>query len=247
VVLNSWSGQSGDVLDSLEFARAKGARTVGVVADSHSPLATDVDLQIPYDGRSIYEVPIVALLHFVMGLEGVGSMDGGLRSSVLQLPERLSQLMPSAASKGAEDADRLRTVDHIYVLGAGPCSSLGLKLANVLMENVRIGSAYYDTVEFRHGAVEALDRIKPVMLVLIGSDDSREISLGMRDFSIREGAEVVAYDSADYDLMEPLLAPLIMNSFTQWFVVYSALLRGITDLDQRVYMGTGKLPQDVRS
>jgi hypothetical protein len=28
-----------------------------------------------------------------------------------------------------------------------------------------------------------------------------------------------------------------MNSVTQWLIVYSAILRGITDLDERVFMG----------
>jgi hypothetical protein len=33
----------------------------------------------------------------------------------------------------------------------------------------------------------------------------------------------------------------------QWFAVYSALRRGITDLDERVFMGRGLLNQGART
>jgi fructoselysine-6-P-deglycase FrlB-like protein len=41
--------------------------------------------------------------------------------------------------------------------------------------------------------------------------------------------------------IHPLLTPLVLNSIPQWFIVYSAILRGITDLDARVFMGHGVL------
>jgi hypothetical protein len=48
----------------------------------------------------------------------------------------------------------------------------------------------------------------------------------------------MVYDAAEYgDDVHPLLAPIVMNSHTQWLIVYSAILRGITDLDERVFMG----------
>ena len=44
-------------------------------------------------------------------------------------------------------------------------------------------------------------------------------------------------DAADFGDVHPLLVPLVMNSHTQWLIVYSAILRGITNLDDRVFMG----------
>jgi fructoselysine-6-P-deglycase FrlB-like protein len=54
---------------------------------------------------------------------------------------------------------------------------------------------------------------------------------------------VLVFDAAEFDGCHPLLTPLVMNSVVQWFVVYSALLRGILDLDERVFMGHNVLAQ----
>ncbi|MDX6567150.1 MAG: fructoselysine 6-phosphate deglycase, partial [Gaiellales bacterium] len=49
------------------------------------------------------------------------------------------------------------------------------------------------------------------------------------------------FDVADYPGLHPLLAPFVLKVPLQWFVVYSALLRGIDDLDERVLMGRNVL------
>jgi fructoselysine-6-P-deglycase FrlB-like protein len=55
--------------------------------------------------------------------------------------------------------------------------------------------------------------------------------------STAAGARTLVLDTADYPPVHPLLAPFVLMVPLQWFTVYSALLRGITDLDQRVFMG----------
>jgi fructoselysine-6-P-deglycase FrlB-like protein len=134
---------------------------------------------------------------------------------------------------------------HMYVLGAGPLSALAYKVAlSVLMENVRIGGTYCDACEFRHGPAEALERTKPDMMFLLGTDESRSMTLRTLDFCRRNGARILVYDAAEFGDCHPLLTPLVMNSVVQWFVVYSAILRGILDLDERVFMGRNVLAQD---
>ena len=56
-----------------------------------------------------------------------------------------------------------------------------------------------------------------------------------------ERSAVVVYDVADYPGLHPLLAPFVMKVPLQWMVVHSALLRGILDLDDRVFMGRNVL------
>ena len=48
---------------------------------------------------------------------------------------------------------------------------------------------------------------------------------------------MLVFDAADYPGLHPQLAPFLLLVPLQWFTVYSALLRGITDLDERVFMG----------
>jgi fructoselysine-6-P-deglycase FrlB-like protein len=45
------------------------------------------------------------------------------------------------------------------------------------------------------------------------------------------------FDVAAYPDLHPLLAPFVLLVPLQWFTVYSAILRGVLDLDERVFMG----------
>lgn len=241
VVFNSWSGRNSDVLDALAVATASGAHTAAVVAKPTSALATGVDHVIGYTGKAIYEVPIVAVVHLALGLAGDAPDTVRWRAATADLPARLDAVQDDARRRGEEDAARLADSGLLLVLGAGPHSSLGLKLANVVMENVRIPAAYYDTTEFRHGAVEALERHRPDVLSLVGTDPSREVAGRVTDLARDAGCRVVLHDAADLGDVEPLLAPLLHNSYTQWFVAYCAFARGIDDLDERVFMGKATL------
>jgi fructoselysine-6-P-deglycase FrlB-like protein len=60
-------------------------------------------------------------------------------------------------------------------------------------------------------------------------------------FLQEHGARTQVIDASSYPRVHPLLTPLVLNSITQWFTVWSAILRGITDLDQRVFMGRSVL------
>jgi fructoselysine-6-P-deglycase FrlB-like protein len=135
-------------------------------------------------------------------------------------------------------ARSLLHADHIYVLASGPLSPLAYKMAmSVIMENMRIGATYSDAVEFRHGPAEALERTRPTMMFLLGTDESRDLTIRTLEFCRAQGAEVMVYDAAEFGDIHPMLTPIVMNPVLQWFIVYSAILRGILDLDERVFMG----------
>ena len=71
----------------------------------------------------------------------------------------------------------------------------------------------------------------------LGTDASRDVTLRTAAFCEANGSRVITYDAADFGDVHPLLVPIVMNSHTQWLIVYSAILRGITNLDDRVFMG----------
>ena len=68
------------------------------------------------------------------------------------------------------------------VVASGVLSGLAYKVAyNEVMENIRIGSAFIDASEFRHGPCEALERNKLDMIFLVGTDWSRQETLRTLD------------------------------------------------------------------
>lgn len=111
------------------------------------------------------------------------------------------------------------------------------------MENMRINGSFMDASEFRHGPAEILDREKPAMVVLLGTDESRPVVQRVCQLAKTKGLKLQVYDMAEYGGIDPLLAPFVLMIPLQWFAVYSALLRGITNLDERVLMGRGIMGQ----
>ena len=88
-----------------------------------------------------------------------------------------------------------------------------------------------------------LDHEQPAMVFLLGTDESRAIGERVLKLAHDQGTRLINYDFADYGDLHPLLAPFVLMVPLQWFAVYSALLRGITDLDEQVYMGRRVLAQ----
>ena len=104
------------------------------------------------------------------------------------------------------------------------------------MENMRIHGSVIESAEFRHGPAEMLDRRGADLAVLLGTDESREMTQRTLEFAERNGARCAVFDAAEHEV-HPLLSPFVLKVDLQWFIVYSTLMRGIEDLDDRAYMG----------
>lgn len=251
VVFNSLSGETEDTVAALRAAAARGARTVALVRNADTTLGREAHVVIPYDYAFCYEGPVVAML--LLGLELARRIGGDeareaklIEASLARLPSILGPAVERELEAAEEKAAAFRDCTHLYVVGAGPLSSLAYKVAlTVVMENIRIGATYCDASEFRHGPAEALERVHPDVLVLLGTDESRPLTLRTLEILRRDSGQILVYDAADQDdTLHPLLTGLVLNSLTQCLVVYSAFQRGIFDLDDRVLMGHGVLAAD---
>jgi fructoselysine 6-phosphate deglycase len=241
VIFASYSGETEDTVAALRFAKRRGAHTVAIVAIKDSTMAREADVVIPYDNGAIYEIPVAALIFFACGqVDGADAATplSRLRDGLLALPEVLRNTLAVEERRAESRARELLSAQHLYVLGAGPLEPLAYKLAmSVVMENLRIGATFSDACEWRHGPAEALERVRGRFVVLLGTDASRDMTLRTIDFCRNNGSDVLVYDAAELGDVHPLLTPIVLNSHTQWLIVYSAILRGITDLDERVFMG----------
>jgi fructoselysine-6-P-deglycase FrlB-like protein len=203
---------------------------------------------IPFESALCYEAPVAALALLaarLAGRERDPATAHSLESSLAAIPGILDQLVPAELEAAEVTAHEFLSSTHMLVVGAGPLSSLAYKIAlTVLMENVRILATPCDASEFRHGPAEALERQRPDMLFLLGTDESRAMALRTLAFCRENGARTLVYDAADLPPVHPLLTGLLLNSLTQCFVVHSALQRGILDLDDRVFMGRSVLAED---
>jgi fructoselysine 6-phosphate deglycase len=247
VFLASYSGGTEDTVAALRHARACGARTIGIVRRRDSVMAREADVVIDYESTALYSIPLATV--YLFGLE-VARLQGHpevapIIHGLLALPPRLGQVYRESQPRAADLAHRFSDSGLLYVVAAGPLYGLAYKFAlTVFMENIRIHGSVIESADFRHGPVEMLGRQQADMVFLLGTDETRTMTQRVIDLvHQRENVRTIIYDMADYPDVHPLLAPFLLLIPLQWFTVYSALLAGIHNLDERVFMGRGVLAE----
>ena len=246
VSLASYSGSTEDTVAALRHAKHRGARTIALVNTGDSLMGREADEVIPYHSPALYILPLAAAYLFAVEVakqQGVAGLEK-IEQDLLALPTLLGKLYVEEEARARTLAEQFVNEKLFYVLGSGPLYGLAYKFGlTVFMENMRVHGSFIETSEFRHGPAEMLEHEQPAMVFLLGTDESRAVGERVLKLAQDQGARVITYDFADYGDLHPLLAPFVLMVPLQWFAVYSALLRGITDLDERVYMGRGVLAQ----
>jgi fructoselysine-6-P-deglycase FrlB-like protein len=244
VFFASYSGATADTVAALELARTRGARTVALVNRRESPIGRAADEVVAYESPGLYALPLAAVSVFVTEwarLEGHPEAEP-LAAALGRLPASVGAAFRTERERGRELAEEFADSTLLYCIGAGPLYGLAYKFAlTVFMENLRTHGSVIESAEFRHGPAEMLERRQPDLVFLIGTDESRDQTLATLEFARGQGARTAVFDAASYEGLHPLLTPFVLKVALQWFVVYGALLRGIDDLDARVYMGHGVL------
>lgn len=243
VFLASYSGATEDTLAALRHANAAGAHTVALVRRRPSPMASEASQVIDYDSTALYDMPLAAVSIFAAEVARrtrsarVDEADSML-ADLGRLPAILGQVYRESQGPALEQARAYLSATMLYCVAAGPLAGLAYKFAlTVFMENIRVHGSFIESAELRHGPIEAFERQRPDMVFLLGTDASRSMTERAIEVSRRAGARTLVLDAADYPAVHPLLTPFVLLVPLQWFTVYSALLRGIHDLDERVFMG----------
>jgi fructoselysine-6-P-deglycase FrlB-like protein len=240
----SYSGETEDTLAALRFAKSRGVRTIAIVKDAASSIGREADEVIAYHARDLYGLPLCAAYLYAGELAGkdAGLDIDELAAALEALPPVLGKAFRDDRANGEALARALLPEQVLYCVAAGPLYGLAYKFAlTVFMENMRIHGSVIESSEFRHGPAEMLERQRATLFVLLGDDDSRAMGERAIETATRYGSRVEVLDIRSYGTLHPLLAPLVLLVPLQWFVVYSALLRGILDMDERVLMGRGVL------
>jgi fructoselysine 6-phosphate deglycase len=244
VFLSSFSGATEDTVAALRHANTSGATTIALVNKADSLMGKEATKVIPYQSKALYILPMAAVYLFTLELarlQGAAGIDS-LISDLYKLPALFRRQFIDEREPARALASEFASERMIYTLASGPLYGLGYKFGlTVFMENMRVNGSFMDATEFRHGPAEVFDREKPAVVILMGTDESRSLVERVRDLCLNNGAHVAVFDAARYGDFHPILAPFILMIPLQWFAVWSTLMRGITDLDERVLMGRGVL------
>ncbi|MGY1690327.1 SIS domain-containing protein [Geodermatophilus sp. SYSU D01105] len=241
VVAVSQSGESPDLVRSLEVSREQGATTVAVTNAPGSPLATAAEFGVDVMAgpeRSVaatksYTAQLLALLLLVEGLRGAEpSLD-----RLCDWGREVLALEPVVERA----ALRLRYAQRVVVTGRGYAYPTAREAALKLMETCYVSAHAFSAADLLHGPLAMLDVNVPVLAVAPAGTAGDALAPVLP--RLREtGADLLTVGSEDAAIastaglvlphgIPEVVSPLLEILPFQQLALHSALLRG-SDPDQ---------------
>ncbi|MFP7298611.1 SIS domain-containing protein [Neobacillus niacini] len=252
VVLCSQTGNTKETVEAAEFAKTKGALTVGLTEDIESPLAKAVDYTIKYKAFYTTGIPIdivdsnySVLYQFVSGL--VKIYDG--KDQMAKMINSLSNLQAVIDRTHEQYEEYTNTFAKafkdekvIYTMASGANYGAAYSYAIcVLMEMQWIHSQAIHAGEFFHGPFEVLDKDVP-FIMLKGLDHTRHLEERAHNFLSKFGGNTLVLDAKDFDFtgvdedVQGYLAPIVFFEVLWKFAYKLAEERNKPMLVSRRYM-----------
>ena len=254
VVLCSQTGTTKETVRAAQFARSKGAITIGMTLDPLSPLANSVDHVVGYQASYTTGVPIDAadsnygVLYMILAgllrqVEGLDIVDSLLKS-LSNLQPAIDKAHTKFAPLFADYAPVLAKKNAVYSLASGTDFGAAYSFSIcVLMEMQRINSQAIHANEYFHGPFEVTDE-NVGFVALLGLNETRHMEERAAAFAIRfaSSKNVLVLDAMELDLvgmddeLKGYLVPLIFFDVLWRFAYQIAELRAIPMLEGRRYM-----------
>jgi glucosamine--fructose-6-phosphate aminotransferase (isomerizing) len=243
VIALSQSGQTPDVLEYVERARARGAFTVALTNDPDSALAGSASAVVPLSAgpeRSVaatktYVNELAALALLAGGAAGRnGEMGESLRRTVELLDRALDPLQQAVPPVAVPMA----FVGRMFVIGRGLEFATAREVALKLTETCRVAAEPLTATDLAHGPVAALDTLFPVWTIA-SPDQSLPAVVDAAARAREAGATIVASGSAASaiegaayylpvpEAPSPVLAPLLSVLPGQLFAWALAQAKGL--------------------
>jgi glucosamine--fructose-6-phosphate aminotransferase (isomerizing) len=234
----SQSGETKDVLNALEAARAKGATILGLVnvlgstlmnaSDAYLPLACGYEISVP--ATKTFTNQCVAFLYLAMRMGGLDTH--GLKA----LPGLIEATIETTDSRVVEVAGKLHDAPDLYCLGYGLTYPIALEGALKLKEITYSHCEGMLSTEFKHGPLSAVDEGYPIIFVA-GPEDVPLLVSGLNETACR-GANTIVVAEDDQRLRAnakallplpdsgPLFAPILATIPLQLLAYRMSVARG---------------------
>ena len=169
VVSISQSGETAEIVETQQWARDQGARTVAITNAEHSSLTQSADLSLVTPAGDERAVPATKsytaqLLAIAVLADALGPADASLEPALERVPDEVRRLLDERTGIDAAVAT-LAEADTTLVSGRGlaygTALEVALKLEETCLQPVR-GLSYAD---LRHGPIAVVDAHVAVVLV----------------------------------------------------------------------------------
>jgi glucosamine--fructose-6-phosphate aminotransferase (isomerizing) len=243
VLALSQSGQTPDVVDYVDHARARGAFTIALTNGPDTELARAADATLPLAAGP--ERAVAATKTYLNQLAALALLAGGVAGRGAEVAERiaataelLAQSLSPLEAEVRPVAASFAYVGRMYAIGRGLEFATAREVALKLTETCRIAAEPLTATDLAHGPVAALDSLFPVWTIA-SPDESLEAVVEAATRVHEAGATVVASGSAAGaiegaahvlpvpEAPSPLLAPLLSVVPGQLFAAALAQARGL--------------------
>jgi glucosamine--fructose-6-phosphate aminotransferase (isomerizing) len=179
VIALSQSGETIDVIDAVQAARARGARIAALVNVEGSTLWRLADRAIPLGAgpercvlaTKSFTAKLAVLLQGACALAGQPEAGAAL---VRAAADEIDRLLVDDRRRVIRDlADRLHRLEHLFVIGRGPSYPLALEAALKIKEVSYIHAEGFAGGELKHGVIALVEPGTPC-LVLAPRDETRD-------------------------------------------------------------------------
>jgi glutamine---fructose-6-phosphate transaminase (isomerizing) len=225
IVALSQSGETPDVLEYVELARARGALTIAVTNEPGSSLAAAADAVLPLGAGP--ELAIAATKTYVTQLAALALLAGHAAgrgaetaAAIARTADLLEELLPVLEGRVTELAVSLAFAGRMFVIGRGPEFATAREISLKLLETCRVAAEPLTATDLVHGPVAAIDGLFPVWTIAsldeslpaVGEASARARAAGAT--VIASGTAAGAIEGAAYRLPVPappmsLLTPLL--------------------------------------
>jgi glucosamine--fructose-6-phosphate aminotransferase (isomerizing) len=253
-IVISQSGETADTLAAMREAKARGARTYGIVNVVGSTIARESDggiyvhagPEIGVASTKAFTSQVIALLLFTLKLarlRNLSMVDGREIIEEMQaLPSKIQSILDRAGEIEII-AEEFKNAQNFLYLGRGYSFPTALEGALKLKEISYIHAEGYPAAEMKHGPIALIDENMPVLFITphdsvfdkVVSNVQEVKARGGRVIAITTRDEEVLDGKLDYEFRIPetkdMLTPVLASVPLQLLAYYIAVKRG-ANVDQ---------------
>jgi len=253
-IVISQSGETADTLAAMREAKARGARTYGIVNVVGSTIARESDggiyvhagPEIGVASTKAFTSQVIALLLFTLKLarlRNLSMVDGReIIEEMLKLPSKIQSIL-DRAREIETIAEEFKNAQNFLYLGRGYSFPTALEGALKLKEISYIHAEGYPAAEMKHGPIALIDEKMPVVFITphdsvfdkVVSNVQEVKARGGRVIAITTRDEEVLAGKLDYEFRIPetkdMLTPVLASVPLQLLAYYIAVKRG-ANVDQ---------------
>ncbi len=253
-IVISQSGETADTLAAMREAKARGARTYGIVNVVGSTIARESDggiyvhagPEIGVASTKAFTSQVIALLLFTLKLarlRNLSMVDGKAIIEEMQaLPKKIQSVL-DRASEVEKIAEEFKNAQNFLYLGRGYSFPTALEGALKLKEISYIHAEGYPAAEMKHGPIALIDENMPVLFITPHDAVFDKVVSNVQEVKAR-GGRVIAITTRDEDSLEgkldyefripetkEMLTPVLASVPLQLLAYYIAVKRG-ANVDQ---------------